>query len=217
MIVKIRDKYPSTGSHASRGVTSTLVTINNLDDARQGTRIARRKWRSLAVAIVSVGAIGALTFADASASGSTGRGDGSDRDRGNVETIVLIAQGDQFTDRATMDLGVPGLSQGDRFVFNDNLLRDGTHVGIDGGECGIVHKGAAPEAATYQCVFTLSLPAGQITAQGLFTEQTVNGFDQQVFAVTGGTGHYHNTRGDLLDQRLSATSFRYTLRLTTSD
>jgi hypothetical protein len=107
-----------------------------------------------------------------SASGSNQPGEGK------VKTMVLGARGDQFSGRATMDLALPGLSQGARALFNDNLFRGWTRVGIEGGECSVVRKGEAPGAVTYQFVHTLWLRAGQITVQGLFTEQAVSGFDR---------------------------------------
>jgi hypothetical protein len=84
---------------------------------------------------------------------------------------------------------------GHRFVFNDNLFRSWRRVGIDGGESSVVREGEAPGAATYQCADTLWLRAGQITVQGLFTEQTASGLDREVFAITGGTGRYRRVPG----------------------
>lgn len=174
----------------------------------------RRARRGATLAIVSAIAIGAVAIGGGPASGDSQRED--DDKRSNIETIVLIAKGDQFTTQDTLDLGADGLSQGDRFVFNDDLFRNGKRVGFDGGECTVVRKGDAPGAASYHCVYTLVLPGGQITVQGLFTENEVGGRQRTVsFAITGGTKRYRNVRGELLDERLNPTTFRYTLRLIT--
>jgi hypothetical protein len=101
---------------------------------------------------------------------------------------------------ADVDLGDPGPSVGDRFVFSDTVFRDGEEVGIDGGECVIVQftPGAdpegEPEAATAQCVATVSLPEGQITAQGLVDFTTTDPF---TIAITGGTGKYRTAHGEV--------------------
>ena len=86
-----------------------------------------------------------------------------------------------------------GPSAGDRFVFREELFRDGDRVGRDAGECVLVETQG--ENATVDCVATLELPGGQITVQGL-----VDFADPQppfTIAVTGGTGRYRDADGEL--------------------
>jgi hypothetical protein len=60
-----------------------------------------------------------------------------------------------------------------------------------------------------QAVFTASLANGQITAQGVATEET-----RFTAAVTGGTGAYRNARGAmLLRSRAGGTEFDFVFRL----
>ena len=74
---------------------------------------------------------------------------------------------------AQLDLGASGPSIGDRFIFSGNLVRNGKQVGVGAGDCVTVlftpgpDPQGEPEAATDQCTATVSLPKGQITAQGL--------------------------------------------------
>ena len=126
-------------------------------------------------------------------------GDGSprhDRD-GKVQKIHLTTQLLQETD---LDLGDPGLSQGDRFVFSDDVFLDDEKVGMDGGECVIVlftpgdDPEGEPEALTAQCVATVMLPDGQITAQGLVDFAQTEPF---TIAITGGTGKYRTAHGEV--------------------
>ena len=52
-----------------------------------------------------------------------------------------------------------GPSAGDRFVFREELFRDGDRVGRDAGECVLVETQG--ENATGDCVATLELPGPQ--------------------------------------------------------
>jgi hypothetical protein len=101
---------------------------------------------------------------------------------------------------ADLDLGTSGPSIGDRFVFSGNLVRNGKQVGVGAGDCVIVlfrpgpDPQGEPEALTDQCVATLSLPKGQITAQGLVDR---TGPVPIRLAITGGTGAYRTAHGEL--------------------
>ncbi len=46
---------------------------------------------------------------------------------------VTIQVLEHQVDAAAVDVGTPGPSLGDRFVFTGNLFQNGTKVGIDGG------------------------------------------------------------------------------------
>lgn len=89
------------------------------------------------------------------------------------------------------DVGAPGLSVGDEFVYSDKLLRDGKQIGEDGSSCQVTKVDGAK--ATTNCVLSLQLPDGQLTAQSLWTE----GSDTVRMAVTGGTGAYRGASGEL--------------------
>ena len=101
---------------------------------------------------------------------------------------------------ADLDLGASGPSIGDRFIFSGNLVRNGKRVGVGAGDCVLVlfrpgpDPQGEPEAATDQCVATLSLPKGQITAQGLVDR---TGPVPITLAITGGTGAYRTAHGEL--------------------
>jgi hypothetical protein len=94
------------------------------------------------------------------------------------------------TEAKFINVGRPGPSLGDAFVFRSDLRREGETIGHDGGTCTVVsvEEGPVPE---FQCVATLWFDEGQITAQGLvqFTEEAVE------VAITGGTGAYEGAAG----------------------
>ena len=102
---------------------------------------------------------------------------------------------------ADLDLGASGPSVGDRFVFSDNVFRGNQQIGILGGECIVVRlepnpvpPGQEPTSATVNCVASIQLPKGQLTAQGLvtFSAQAGNSF---TIAITGGTRAYRTAHG----------------------
>ena len=101
---------------------------------------------------------------------------------------------------ADLDLGATGPSIGGRFIFSGNLVRNGKGIGVGAGDCVIVlfRQGpdpeGEPEALTDQCVATLSLPKGQITAQGLVDR---TGPLPIRLAITGGTGAYRTAHGEV--------------------
>jgi hypothetical protein len=90
----------------------------------------------------------------------------------------------------TLDLGAPGLSQGDQSIVTRELFLDGQKVGTS-HLVSTVTLAAGPDSQS-QAVATFALPAGQLTAQGLVTaSQTAN----RVAAITGGTGAYRQVGG----------------------
>jgi hypothetical protein len=121
-----------------------------------------------------------------------------------------------------LDLGDPDLSVGDQVPFSNDLYRDGSKVGEDGGWCvvtrltgGSAPRGAGPLAPTYECVGTNSLPDGQVTVQGLVSygphEEVKT--DPYFFAITGGTGKYRGARGEVRIEDVSSSEARITLRI----
>ena len=119
--------------------------------------------------------------------------------RGKKVTVINLTT--RTAQEAELDLGTPGFSVGDRFVFSDNVFRGGRQVGVLGGECTLTRlepnplpEGQEPTSGTFNCVATIRLPRGQLTLQGLFTFSEQAGPRVQI-AITGGTGAYRTARG----------------------
>jgi hypothetical protein len=104
------------------------------------------------------------------------------------------------THETDFDLGASGSSVGDRFIVFGTVTQNGQRVGMGGYECLTVlfkpgpSPTAEPEALTDQCVATLSLAQGQITAQGLVDR---TGPVPISIAITGGTGVYRTGHGEV--------------------
>jgi hypothetical protein len=82
-------------------------------------------------------------------------------------------------------------SRGDQTMFRDQLLRNGKVVGHDSGTCTVtefVPTDADP--IKLACQVTFELPEGQITTQGVNTNNPV-----KPLAITGGTGRYVGAAG----------------------
>jgi allene oxide cyclase-like protein len=136
--------------------------------------------------------------------------------------VVASASGDDGKEEFTVvgttvqdsDIDLPPeeeFSQGDQFVFTEDLSQDGK-VGSAGGVCTLVRLGP-DESATFQCVATFSLEKGQLTIQGLVTfaeEETPAPF---VLAITGGTGAFARAHGELTVKEVSETESLYTVAL----
>jgi hypothetical protein len=82
---------------------------------------------------------------------------------------------------------------GDESVCIDDLAHDGVNVGHDGRVCTLL-RFEPDDSGEEQCEVTLSLPKGQITAQGL-DEFPASGTFEYDQAITGGTGEYREARG----------------------
>jgi allene oxide cyclase-like protein len=132
-------------------------------------------------------------------SGSLAFAGGSRHDSDGKVRILQVTLQHRGQD-ANLDLGASGPSIGDRFVFSGNLVGNGKRVGVGAGDCVTVLFTPAPDpeaeplAATDQCVATLALPKGQITAQGLVDR---TGPLPITLAITGGTGAYRTAHGEL--------------------
>src|ERR1700675_4836937 len=87
----------------------------------------------------------------------------------------------------TVDLGAKGDSIGDLLVFANGVFDSAnkTQIGSDQGYCvrTIVGK-------SWECFWTLTLKAGQITVEGPFMDE-----GDSLFTVTGGTGKYAGAKG----------------------
>jgi allene oxide cyclase len=89
----------------------------------------------------------------------------------------------------TVDLGAKGDSVGDLLVFANAVFdaANKTQVGTDQGYCvrTIVGK-------SWECFWTLTLHAGQITVEGPFFDS-----GDSVMVVTGGSGKYAGAKGSM--------------------
>jgi hypothetical protein len=124
--------------------------------------------------------------------------------------VLVIRVTESPVQDANLDLGDPGDSLGDQFIFSNDLLRAGEKVGVDGGVCTVV--GLEPMvAATVQCVATARLPRGQITVQGLV--RFTDGPSTFKLAITGGTGRFREADGVLTVAETSGTESLLTFRI----
>ena len=102
-----------------------------------------------------------------------------------------------LTDRQTQNatIGAPNADSliGLRFVGADDLFDGSRLVGHLGRSCEAVAD-LGEQGASFQCIVTLALDDGIITAQALptATEAGLEDFDA---AITGGTGAYRHARG----------------------
>src|SRR5271157_5266959 len=107
----------------------------------------------------------------------------------------------------TVDLPPKGDSVGDLLVFANGVFDSAnkTQVGSDQGYCvrTIVGK-------SWECFWTLTLKAGQITVEGPFMDE-----GDSLFAVTGGTGKYAGAKGSmkLHPRDAKSTSYDFTYDL----
>jgi allene oxide cyclase len=107
----------------------------------------------------------------------------------------------------TVDLGAKGDSIGDLLVFANGVFDSAnkTQLGSDQGYCvrTIVGK-------SWECFWTLTLKAGQITVEGPFMDE-----GDSLFSVTGGTGKYLGAKGSMKlhprDAKASSYDFTYDL------
>ena len=107
----------------------------------------------------------------------------------------------------TVDLGAKGDSIGDLLVFANGVFDSAnkTQIGSDQGYCvrTIVGK-------SWECNWTLTLKAGQITVEGPFMDE-----GDSLFVVTGGTGKYAGAKGSMKlhprDAKSSSYDFTYDL------
>jgi hypothetical protein len=111
-----------------------------------------------------------------------------------------------------LDLGTPGPSLGDEFVFSERLRRQGRDVGTSGGVCTAVEVTPPYDVTTYHCVATLDLARGQITLQGLVEFQSTGVMEPFTVAITGGTGAYFGAGGQARIRPVTETREIYKLR-----
>jgi allene oxide cyclase len=107
----------------------------------------------------------------------------------------------------TVDLGAKGDSIGDLLVFANGVFDSAnkTQIGSDQGYCvrTIVGK-------SWECNWTLTLKAGQITVEGPFMDE-----GDSLLVVTGGTGKFAGAKGSmkLHPRDAKSTSYDFTYDL----
>jgi allene oxide cyclase-like protein len=152
--------------------------------------------RTVVPALVS---LGMLAFG---ATGAAAKG----KDEQTLRVVGTTTQS-QF-----LDLGTPGPSLGDEFVFSETLSRHGHDVGTAGGVCTATEVTPPYDVITMHCVATLDLARGQITLQGLVEFQTEGVMEPFTVAITGGTGAFFGAGGEARIRPVSETREIYKLR-----
>jgi hypothetical protein len=94
---------------------------------------------------------------------------------------------------AEVDLGQPGPSQGDEFIFSTTIAREGRDFGTGNAVCTRTRFVNADDF-TIQCIVSFRFPQGHITTQAVV--DGVGGSYMQ--SITGGNGIYRDARGEML-------------------
>jgi hypothetical protein len=150
-------------------------------------------------AVLAVIALGVLVFGSTIAE-AHGKG---------KRTLRLVATEIQSE---FLDLGAPGPSLGDEFVFSETLSRRGREVGESGGVCTATQVTPPYDVTTFHCVATLSLRRGQITLQGLIEVQSEDDSGPFTVAITGGTGAFRGAGGEARIRDVDEMTTIYKLR-----
>ncbi len=105
---------------------------------------------------------------------------------GAAEQITVV---ERAAGETTVDLGPKGDSVGDMLVFANGVFdaANKTQLGTDQGYCVRTVVGRS-----WECFWTLTLKAGQITIEGPFMDE-----GDSLFTVTGGTGRYAGAKGSM--------------------
>jgi hypothetical protein len=101
----------------------------------------------------------------------------------------------------TVDLTAKGDSVGDMLVFANGVFdaANKTQIGSDQGYCVRTVVGKA-----WECFWTLTLKAGQITVEGPFMDE-----GDSLLVVTGGSGKYAGAKGSMKLHPRDATPTGY--------
>jgi len=149
-------------------------------------------WAAAGAAAATL-AIGGLAFASASG--------------GQLRRPVTIHVVEHPVTDQVIDIGAAGDSPGDQLPFANPVFNAAnTHrVGSDQGNC----VRASTRQGRWECTWTTFLPRGQVTVEGPFRDR----FPTTVLAVTGGTGAYANTRGQMVLHARADGNFDFVFRL----
>lgn len=114
------------------------------------------------------------------------------------EQIVVV---ERPVGETTVDIGAKGDSVGDLLVFANKVYdpTNKTQVGSDQGYCVRTVVGKS-----WECFWTLTLKAGQITVEGPFMDA-----GDSLMTVTGGTGKYAGAKGSMKLHPRDATPTGY--------
>ena len=123
---------------------------------------------------------------------------GSSEDDSDGDVVVLRVTSVR-TEEQFVDIGDPGFSLGDVFVFSSDLYRDGKKIGRSGAVCTAM----SVEELERQCLSTIVLPRGQIVSQGSFATDDLT---EYLFPITGGSGAFIGVEGELLARNLDGPS-----------
>lgn len=109
-------------------------------------------------------------------------------------TITLY---EHDTQQASIDLGDPGPSLGDQFLFAGDVFdhRGGTRLGTARDVCTTV-SGTATHPGDVACTATVTLGGGQIVLQGLADSTALFSGVTLPVAIEGGTGNYRYATGE---------------------
>lgn len=161
--------------------------------------MGRQQTGSMGKWLGALGAAMALTALAVSAItpalGSSG-GDNKD-ERIRVHSIT--------TEEEFVDVGAEGFSLGDEFVFSTNLRKGGEQV----GRLGVVCTFTSLEHEEAECVATAWFRGGQIAVQGLIAGEP----ERFVLPITGGSGKYEGTEGEVHVRQVSDTEEILTFHL----
>ena len=117
------------------------------------------------------------------------------------------------TSQAFLDLGDPGPSVGDQYVFGGDLSKQqgGAPIGRIAGQCTTISD------TEILCTSSFTFNGGQVSFQALVDATVFYAGQPFEFAVTGGTGPYHSAEGTVTGQILpnppSGTDARFTVDL----
>ena len=157
--------------------------------ARRAAAVVGAVVIALALGAVSVGAVPIGTAAE-------------------PERIDFISRATAIND--FVDVGAPGPSPGDIYVFVDDVYLTSAprvRVGQALGRCTLVD----PATARFGCLINTSLPGGVVTTDGTLVNMSGA---ISTGAITGGTGRFRNARGEgVLDLGPPEGPHRVTLRV----
>ena len=106
------------------------------------------------------------------------------------------------TSQQVVDVGDPGPSVGDQFVFGGDVSQrqGGPRIGRMAGAC------TNSSDTEILCSAAFTIGADQITYQGIAVTATFYGGQPTEFAITGGTGRYRKAAGTLTGRILPTSS-----------
>jgi hypothetical protein len=173
--------------------------------------MSRKLWVTVSVALLAVVlgivAMSAGASPEARSIGAWGRGMVESGASVKTPTPLSHEAADTFVVRGRevagkeVNVNGPRFGPGDYFLFKERLTnRAGTHVGYDNIICTLHFPFRQSRFGTLcEGTFTFSgrggIERGTISVEGVLVfRERVNSF---ALAVTGGTGHYQNVRGEL--------------------